>query len=88
MRPSYNCLYLGYIEEQIRTRYIGFAPQILGVPRKSSQLLRLFVKIRRAHTTAVTISPVSVYENVVYCIFLAVAVIAYTSERLESEGAR
>ena len=29
MGPSYACLYVGYIEEQIRARYTGFVPQLL-----------------------------------------------------------
>ena len=29
MGPSYACLYMGYIEEQIRARYTGFVPQLL-----------------------------------------------------------
>ena len=29
MGPSYACLYVGYIEEQIRASYTGFVPQLL-----------------------------------------------------------
>ena len=29
MGPSYACLYVGYIKEQIRARYTGFVPQLL-----------------------------------------------------------
>lgn len=29
MGPSYACLYVGYIEEQIRSSYTGFVPQLL-----------------------------------------------------------
>jgi len=27
--PSYACLYVGYVKEQIRARYTGFVPQLL-----------------------------------------------------------
>ena len=29
MCPSYACLYVGYLEEQIHARYTGFVPQLL-----------------------------------------------------------